>query len=145
MITPRQRAALGLAQTTAILRSNSETARGTSYLYAPALGRAAGFPGGLGEPGPRAHEIYRGSEAHPEAFPHKSPGEGAGLEAARVALCWGWPGDLWPGTFPSETHALPAWEANRALVMGRRKARCGFLADPHGAQEIDFLEISDLS
>lgn len=60
---------------------------------------------------------------------------GQGLEAARVALCWGWPSDLWPGTFPSETHGLPAWEADRALVMGRKEARCGLLVDPRGAHE----------
>lgn len=147
--TQADREHLGLAQTTStILRSDFETDRWTSYLDPPALGREAGFPSSLGK-GPR-HTRFIGSEAHPEAFPHRFPGGGAGsrgrlgscqggfvLGVTRGPLAW---------TFPSETHSLTAWEANRALVLGRRKSSVWvLLADLCGSQEIDFLGISDLS
>lgn len=41
---------------------------------------------------------------------------GKGWAAAGADPRWALPGDLRPGTFPSETHRLQAWEANCALV-----------------------------
>lgn len=102
--------------------------------------------GERGRPSQQPWEPWRGSVAGLRPFltgPQESEqAPGQGLETARVALCWGRPGDLWPGTFPSETHGLPAWEAGSTLVTGRREAQCDCLlthAEPR--EPSGFLEI----
>lgn len=86
----REGGPLGLAQTTStILRNGFEIDRRMGYLEPTALGREGGFPGSLGKAGRRAHahEVY-GSDAHPTAFPHRSPGEGVGSRG-RLGGCQG--------------------------------------------------------
>lgn len=82
----RSRDPVSRAQETG-LRGDPETDRRTSCLHPPALQRGAGSPSSLGKPGPRAQRST-GSDVGPEAFPHRSPGEGAGSRG-RLGSCQG--------------------------------------------------------
>lgn len=60
-------------------------------------------------------------------FPRKVPRrEAAGprgrLRSFQGGSTLGAAGDLWPETFPSETHGLQAWEADRATGTGTKRA-----------------------